>query len=152
MVCWWTSCANARAIGRAALEENDEALERALLLGVAHYMGVVEGLMAVSGYDYFEEMLGTRGIFPRLLEGIRLIRADEGRHLTHGMEYLRTKIAQRPEFASDVQRLFFEEGGKIPARTQFAFEPNDFQLDQNQMLAIAYEHLAQRSREAGLNS
>jgi hypothetical protein len=68
------------------------------------------------------------------------------------MEYLRTKIAQRPEFAGDVQRLFFEEGGKIPARTQFAFEPNDFQLDQNQMLAIAYAHLAQRSREAGLGS
>ncbi|HKW68564.1 MAG TPA: ribonucleotide-diphosphate reductase subunit beta [Terriglobales bacterium] len=142
----------AHTIGRALLEGNNEALEHALLLGVAHYMGVVEGLMAVSGYDYFEEMLGTRGIFPRLLEGIRLIRADEGRHLTHGMEYLRTKIAQRPEFAGEVQRLFFEEGGKIPARTQFAFEPNDFQLDQSQMLAIAYAHLAQRSREAGLGS
>lgn len=142
----------AQTIGRALLQGNHDALEHAMLLGVAHYMGVVEGLMAVSGYDYFEEMLGTRGIFPRLLEGIRLIRADEGRHLTHGMEYLRTKLAQRPELAPEVQRLFFEEGGKIPARTQFAFEPNDFQLDQNHMLAIAYEHLAQRSREAGLNN
>lgn len=142
----------ARAIGRAMLECNQPALERALVLGVAHYMGVVEGLMAVSGYDYFEEMLGARGIFPRLLEGIRLIRADEGRHLTHGMEYLRSKIAQRPELAGDVQRLFLEEGGKIPARTAFAFQPNDFQLDQNHMLAIAYAHLEQRSREAGLRN
>lgn len=142
----------ARAIGRALLECNQPALERALVLGVAHYMGVVEGLMAVSGYDYFEEMLGARGIFPRLLEGIRLIRADEGRHLTHGMEYLRSKIAQRPELAGDVQRLFLEEGGKIPARTAFAFQPNDFQLDQNHMLAIAYAHLEQRSREAGLRN
>lgn len=142
----------ARAIGRALLECNQPALERALVLGVAHYMGVVEGLMAVSGYDYFEEMLGARGIFPRLLEGIRLIRADEGRHLTHGMEYLRSKIAQKPELAGDVQRLFLEEGGKIPARTAFAFQPNDFQLDQNHMLAIAYAHLEQRSREAGLRN
>lgn len=142
----------ARAIGRAMLECNQPALERALVLGVAHYMGVVEGLMAVSGYDYFEEMLGARGIFPRLLEGIRLIRADEGRHLTHGMEYLRSKIAQKPELAGDVQRLFLEEGGKIPARTAFAFQPNDFQLDQNHMLAIAYAHLEQRSREAGLRN
>jgi ribonucleoside-diphosphate reductase beta chain len=141
----------ARAIGQAVLEGNADALERALLLGVAHYMGVVEGLMAVSGYDYFDEMLGTRGIFPRLLEGIRLIRADEGRHLTHGMEYLRTRIAQRPDLAVEVQRLFFEESMKIPARTQFAFQPNDFQLDQNRMMAIAYAHLAQRSREAGLS-
>ena len=142
----------ARAIGRAVLEGNPPALERALVLGVAHYMGVVEGLMAVSGYDYFDEMLGARGIFPRLLEGIRLIRADEGRHLTHGMEYLRTKIAQRPDLAAEVQRLFLEEGGKIPARTEFAFRPNDFQLDQNHMLAIAYAHLEQRTREAGLRN
>jgi ribonucleoside-diphosphate reductase beta chain len=142
----------ARAIGRAVLEGDADVLERALLLGVAHYMGVVEGLMAVSGYDYFDEMLGARGIFPRLLEGIRLIRADEGRHLTHGMEYLRTRIAQRPDLAAEVQRLFFEESMKIPARTQFAFQPNDFQLDQKHMMAIAYAHLAQRSREAGLSS
>lgn len=142
----------ARAIGRAVLEGNPPALERALVLGVAHYMGVVEGLMAVSGYDYFDEMLGARGIFPRLLEGIRLIRADEGRHLTHGMEYLRTKIAQRPDLAAEVQRLFLEEGGKIPARTEFAFRPNDFQLDQKHMLAIAYAHLEQRTREAGLRN
>jgi hypothetical protein len=87
-----------------------------------------------------------------LLEGISLIRADEGRHLTHGMEYLRTTIAQRPQFAAEVQRLFSEKGGKIPARTQFTFELNDFQLDQNHMLAIAYAHLAQRTREAGLGN
>ena len=139
-----------RAIARALLEGNQEALERALILGVTHYMGVVEGLMAVTGYDYFEQMLGRRGIFPRLLEGIRLIRADEGRHLTHGMEYLRTKLGQRPELAGEVRRVFFEESQKIPARTEFAFQPNDFQLDRNQMLAIAYAHLEQRTREAGV--
>jgi ribonucleoside-diphosphate reductase beta chain len=139
-----------RAIGRALLANDENATEQALVLGVAHYMGVVEGLMAVSGYDFFEEMLGSRNIFPRLLEGIRLIRADEGRHLTHGMDYLREKISEKSEYAEPVRQLFLEEGTKVPARTDFAFQPNDFQLDQGRMMHLAYQHLEQRTREAGL--
>ncbi len=139
-----------RAIGRAVLKSDGDEIERALVLGMAHYMGIIEGVMAVTGYDYFDEMLATRGIFPRLLEGIRLIRADEGRHITAGMEYLREKLAQRPDFAVAVGQLFFEESLKIPARTNFAFQPNAFGLDRDRMMSIAYEHLEQRSREIGL--
>ena len=139
-----------RAIGRALLANDSPATERALVLGVAHYMGIVEGLMAVSGYDFFEEMLGTRRIFPRLLEGIRLIRADEGRHLSHGMDYLREKISARPEYGDEVRQLFFQESLKIPSRIEFAFDPNDFQLDRDRMTTLAFQHLQQRAREAGL--
>ncbi len=137
-------------IGRAVVSGDAAGAEEALVIGMAHYMGVIEGMMAVSGYDYFDEMLGARGIFPRLLEGIRLIRADEGRHLTHGMDYLRQKIAEKPEYAQPVRALFMEQAMKIPARTDFVFQPNDFALDHARMMAIGYEHLAQRSREAGL--
>lgn len=143
------------AIGRALLNSHrggGDELERALVLGVAHYMGVIEGQMALTGYDYFDEMLGARGIFPRLLEGIRLIRADEGRHITMGMDYLREKLNARPDYAEAVRQLFFQEGLKIPARTEFAFRPNDFGLDRARMEAIAYYNLEQRSREAGLTS
>lgn len=138
------------AIGQAVLGGDAEDLERALVIFMAHYMGIVEGTMAVSGYEYFEEMLGTRGIFPRLLEGIRLIRADEGRHLTHGMDYLRQKIAAKPQYAQAVQAIFFEEMQKIPARTDFVFDPNDFGLDHEHMLALGYECSQQRLREIGL--
>ncbi|HEV2493726.1 MAG TPA: ribonucleotide-diphosphate reductase subunit beta [Terriglobia bacterium] len=141
-------------IGRALLDAAEpgghEQLDRALLLGVAHYMGVVEGMMAATGYDYFEEMLGARGIFPRLLEGVRLIRADEGRHITVGMEWLRERIGERPEYAALVRQLFMEESVKIPARTEFVFQPNGFGLDRTRMMAIGYQHLEQRSREIGL--
>lgn len=141
-----------RAIGRALLANDSAATEHALVLGVAHYMGIVEGLMAVSGYDLFEEMLGTRGIFPRLLEGIRLIRADEGRQLSHGTDYLREKIAAHSEYAEEVHQLFFQESMKIPARVEFAFDPNDFQLNRDRMTAPAYQHLQERTREAGLTA
>ncbi len=149
-----------RAIGRAFLDTGDPAgngggsadaaLERALVLGMAHYMGVIEGVMAVTGYDYFEELLGPRCILPRLLEGIRLIRADEGRHITAGMDYLRERLQAHPELAGDVRQLFFVEELKIPARTDFIFQTNPFGLGRNRMMAIAYQHAAQRAREIGL--
>jgi len=140
-----------KAMGKALIEGNKQELERALVLGVAHYMGIVEGLMAVSGYDYFDEMIGSRGILKRLLEGIRLIRADEGRHLTHGMDYLREKLSENPEYVHEVRQLFFHESLKIPARTDFVFEPNDFGLSKARMMEMAYAHLAQRQRECGLS-
>jgi ribonucleoside-diphosphate reductase beta chain len=142
-----------RAIGRALLAANGAAsadLERALALGVAHYMGVIEGMMAVTGYDYFHDMLGSRGIFPRLLEGIRLIRADEGRHIVAGMAYLREKLRERAELRQPVGELFYRESLKLPARTDFVFQPNAFGLDRERMMAIAVAHLRQRSREIGL--
>jgi len=143
-----------RAIGRAALNADHDGggeLERALILGVAHYMGIIEGTMAVTGYDFFEELLGARPILPRLLEGIRLIRADEGRHIVVGMEYLREKLAARPEHADAVRELFLREGMKIPARVDFVFRPNPFELDRDHLMAIAYQHSAQRQREIGLS-
>ena len=142
-----------RAIGRAALDAatgDGAELDRALVLGMAHYMGIIEGVLAVTGYDYFEEALAPRGIFPRLLEGIRLIRADEGRHITAGMDYLRERLAARPELAEPVRQLFFEESSKIPARTDFVFETNPFGLDRDRLMAIAYQHASQRMGEIGL--
>ncbi len=138
------------AVGQAVLAGDAATLEREVVLFMAHYMGIIEGTMAVSGYEYFEEMVGKRGILKRLLEGIRLIRADEGRHLTHGMDYLRQKIAEKPAYAAAVQKIFFEESQKIPARTDFVFEPNDFELDRERMMALGYECNRQRLREIGL--
>lgn len=139
-----------RAIGRAVLDGTPEECERALVLGMAHYMGIIEGMMAVTGYDYFDEMLASRGIFPRLLEGVRLIRADEGRHIVAGMDYLRGKINARPELTEPIRQLFSQESMKIPSRTDFLFEPNAFGLDRGRMMALGYQHLEQRSREIGL--
>lgn len=145
----------AREIGRAALEadgpESRLRLEKALVLGTAHYMGILEGVLAVTGYDYFDEIAAARGILPRLLEGIRQIRADEGRHITAGMDYLREKCAERAEYAMAVREVFLQEATKIPAATDFVFQPNAFELNRDRMLAIAYQHFNQRMHEMGLS-
>jgi ribonucleoside-diphosphate reductase beta chain len=142
-------------IGRAALNVREpggeKVLETVLVRGVAQYMGVIEGVLAVTGYDYFDEMVAHRGIFSRLLEGIRLIRADEGRHITAGMDYLREKVGEHPEYADQIREVFLKASMRVAPLTDYVFQPNAFQLDRNRMMAIAYQHLEQRTREAGLS-
>ena len=138
------------AMGRAMIAGDRKALDLALTLFAAHYMGVVEGELAVTGYVYFDDLLAKTGMFPGLHEGIRLIRADEGRHIVHGMDYLRQMIAEHPEFAEPVRELFMRESMQIPSRSDFIFTPNPFELDRDRLMALSYSHVEQRLHEAGL--
>ena len=137
-------------LGRAVIEGKDDELGLQLALFTAHYMGIIEGVMAVNGYDFFEDLLAKTGMFPRLLEGIRLIRADEGRHITHGMDYLREMVTKHPEYAQPVRELFLREAAKIPTRTDFVFTPNALGLDRERLQTLSYELHQQRMREAGV--
>ena len=138
------------AMGRAITSGDQAELSRTLCMFAAHYMGVIEGTMAVSGYDFFDELLEKTGMFPRLHEGLKLIRADEGRHIVHGMDYLREVLAAHPEYAQPVRELFMQQSATVPLRTEFVFTPNAFNLDKQRMLQIGYQHIEQRMREAGL--
>ncbi|MGE5322223.1 MAG: ribonucleotide-diphosphate reductase subunit beta [Actinomycetota bacterium] len=138
------------AMGRAITSGDQAELSRTLCMFAAHYMGVIEGTMAVSGYDFFDELLEKTGMFPRLHEGLKLIRADEGRHIVHGMDYLREILAAHPEYAQPVRELFMQQSATVPLRTDFVFTPNAFGLDKQRMLQIGYQHIEQRMKEAGL--
>jgi ribonucleoside-diphosphate reductase beta chain len=122
-----------------------------LALFAAHYFGVIEGTMATTGYEFFEDLLATTGMFPRLLEGIRLIRADEGRHITHGMDYLREMLEKHPEYTGPVRELFLREAAKIPARNNFIYTPNALGLDKDRIKSMSYAYHQQRMSEAGLS-
>ena len=137
-------------MGRALTSGKNEDLGLALALFAAHYMGIIEGVMAITGYEFFDDLLTKTGMFPRLLEGIRLIRADEGRHITHGMDYLREMITAHPEYAGPVRELFLREAARIPLRTEFVFTPNALGLDRDRIQALSYGLHQQRMREAGI--
>jgi ribonucleoside-diphosphate reductase beta chain len=138
------------AIGNALTAGNHGELGLLLALFAAHYMGVVEGVMAVTGYEFFEDLLAKTGMFPRLLEGIKLVRADEGRHLVHGMDYLREQVEHHPEYAAPVREVFMREAENIPRRSDFIFTPNPLGLDRERIQALSYSNTAQRMREAGV--
>lgn len=139
-------------IGRALTSGNQQELGLALTMFACHYMAVVEGTMALTGYEFFEDLLAKTGMFPRLLEGIKLIRADEGRHLVHGMDYLREQLEQHPKFVAPVRELFLRQAANIPRRTDFIFTPNPLGLDRDRIQAISYSNHEQRMREAGLSA
>jgi ribonucleoside-diphosphate reductase beta chain len=138
------------SMGKALISGDAAQLGLELAMFAAHYMGIIEGVMAVTGYDFFDDLLATTQMFPRLHEGIRLIRADEGRHIVHGLDYLREMLVAHPEDAPPVRELFLQQAMTIPARTEFIFTPNAFGLDKEKMLQIGYAHIEQRMREAGL--
>jgi len=106
--------------------------------------------MALTGYEFFEDLLAKTGMFPRLLEGIKLIRSDEGRHLVHGMDFLREQLIKYPEHVAPVRELFMTQAANIPRRTDFVFTPNPLGLDRERIQQISYANHNQRMREAGL--
>jgi ribonucleoside-diphosphate reductase beta chain len=138
------------AIGKALTSGKNGDLSMALSLFACHYMAVVEGTMALTGYEFFEDLLAKTGMFPRLLEGIKLIRSDEGRHLVHGMDFLREQLIKYPEHVAPVRELFQQQAASIPRRTDFIFTPNPLGLDRDRIQQISYANHNQRMREAGL--
>ena len=80
----------------------------------------------------------------------RLIRSDEGRHLVHGMDFLREQLIKYPEHVAPVRELFMTQAANIPRRTDFVFTPNPLGLDRERIQQISYENHNQRMREAGL--
>ena len=61
------------------------------------YNQFVEGCLAISGYTIWSEMFASFGVLPGLQEGLRHIRADEGRHITYGTYLCQRVLAANPE-------------------------------------------------------
>jgi hypothetical protein len=68
------------------------------------YNQFVEGCLAFSGYRVWGELFDMFGVLPGMQEGLRLVRRDEGRHITYGTYLARRVVAAHPElldFAKD---------------------------------------------------
>jgi ribonucleoside-diphosphate reductase beta chain len=138
------------AIARAKLQGNEEEVDFASTLFAAHYMGLIEGVMAQTAYDYVGEMLDSVGLFPALQEAIRLLRSDEGRHVTHGLDYLRRQISAHPEYKAPVKELFLDNIKSMTLWTRWVFYPNPFGLDSDRMMRLGYSLHRQRMQDIGL--
>ena len=81
---------------RLRREDDLERLSQTLVEAVTCYMGVVEALVARTGYLAAHDALAARGWMPGLQEGFRLIRRDEGRHVAFGIHFLADRLRARP--------------------------------------------------------
>ncbi|PLT35386.1 R2-like ligand-binding oxidase [Bacillus sp. V5-8f] len=90
-----------------ALEAGPEEREAALVEGLTHYQGIIEGVQAMSGYDVFEAVYGSKGLFPGLAEGFARIKEDEGRHVGFGLRMLKL-LARNPKHAERIRAIYDE--------------------------------------------
>lgn len=91
---------------RVRSETDPTRLRAALVEAVTHYMGVVEAMLARTGYVGAGDALATRNWLPGLQEGFRLIRRDEGRHVSFGIHFIRDMTTRHPELVTVVQETF----------------------------------------------
>jgi ribonucleoside-diphosphate reductase beta chain len=91
---------------RLRREEDPVRLVATFAEAITHYMGVVEAMLARTGYVGAHDALATRGWLPGLQEGFRLIRRDEGRHVAFGMRCIAELTTERPELRDVVARTF----------------------------------------------
>ena len=95
------------AVSERLRREDDPArLGDLLVEGVTYYMGVIEAMLARTGYEGAQAALATRGWLPGLQEGFRLIRRDEGRHVAFGARCVRDLVAAEPRRAAIVHATF----------------------------------------------
>jgi ribonucleoside-diphosphate reductase beta chain len=91
---------------RLRREEDPTRLVATFAEAITHYMGVVEAMLARTGYVGAHDALAARGWLPGLQEGYRLIRRDEGRHVAFGMRCIAELTTDRPQLRDVVARTF----------------------------------------------
>jgi ribonucleoside-diphosphate reductase beta chain len=91
----------------SALEQGPKEREAALVEGLTHYQGIIEGVQAMSGYEVFGAVYGSKGLFAGLAEGFTRIKEDEGRHVGFGLRMLKL-FARDPEHAKIIRGLYDE--------------------------------------------
>ncbi|BAD74269.1 ribonucleotide reductase small subunit (plasmid) [Geobacillus kaustophilus HTA426] len=99
----------------SVLDKGPEEREIAMLEGLVHYQGVIEGIQAMVGYEVFEAVYGQYGLFPGLKEGFKQIKRDEGRHVGYGLRMMKY-LSKNPSYAKRIKELFEEFLPKILVR------------------------------------
>ncbi len=131
--------------------EDDPAQLRATFAeAVTHYMGVVEAMLARTGYVGAHDALATRGWLPGLQEGYRLIRRDEGRHVAFGMRCIAELTAAHPELKPVVQAVFERHLPNVLATVQEFDYPTPL-VDLDKLTAYALAQYERFAAAAGLS-
>ncbi|WP_018133455.1 R2-like ligand-binding oxidase [Effusibacillus pohliae] len=133
-----------------AINGPDEEREAALVDAVTHYMGVVEGLLAESGYYALEEMAKRRGILPGLMEGIKQLRIDEGRHITFGMDFLKEAIERNPACVERINAVFDQYLANIHITISYVLDPNPVGIDSDKFLEYSLQQYRNRLEAIGI--
>ena len=119
-----------RVMRAAMVERTPETILNASLT----YNQWIEACLAISGYKRFAKLFDHVQKLPGLQEGLRMVRTDEGRHITYGTYLCRRIITANPQlidFARDrMEELYQDYLSTLPettngSSTQMRDEYND---------------------------
>lgn len=134
---------------RLRREEDPAALVVTFAEAVTHYMGVVEAMLARTGYVGAHDALATRGWLPGLQEGFRLIKRDEGRHVAFGMHCIAELTTAQPALRDIVQQVFERHLPNVLATVQEFDYPQPL-VDLDKLTAYALAQYERFGAAAGL--
>ena len=134
---------------RLRREEDPARLKATFAEAITHYMGVVEAMLARTGYVGAHDALAARGWLPGLQEGYRLIKRDEGRHVASGMRCIAELTTEHPEYRSIVQDVFERHLPNVLATVQEFDYPQPL-VDLDKLTAYALAQYERFAAAAGL--
>jgi ribonucleoside-diphosphate reductase beta chain len=135
---------------RLRREEDPMRLKATFAEAVTHYMGVVEAMLARTGYVGAHDALAARGWLPGLQEGFRLIKRDEGRHVAFGMRCIAELTTEHPEYRAQVQATFERHLPNVLATVQEFDYPHPL-VDLDKLTAYALAQYERFTAAAGLS-
>jgi ribonucleoside-diphosphate reductase beta chain len=115
------------------------------------YNQLVEGVMAIAGYQRWDETFRELGKLPGLEAGLKLTQRDERRHIAYGTYLGRRVLAENPELWEWLEKRWakltasFNGGGYGAADSQ---GPQNEVERANAELMERYQRLSKRRLEA----
>jgi ribonucleoside-diphosphate reductase beta chain len=132
-----------RTMNRLLTDDSPEAFADAAVL----YNMLIEGVGAETGYWFFEQALEKRGLMPGLMEGIRLIKKDESRHISYGTYLLHRLIQEHPHLYEYImQRMDEWNPAEQPTPSMIANYPDAFGVGLERRFAFAQKQFAIRKQ------
>jgi ribonucleoside-diphosphate reductase beta chain len=120
---------------------------RAILDASIVYNQFVEGVLAIAGYQRWEQTFSRLGKLPALKAGLKLTQRDERRHIAYGTYLARRLLAENPELWEWLEQRW----AKLTAAFHVGYGaagPQDAQERAAAEQAAIYQRLSQRRLEA----
>jgi len=138
-----------RVMRRLDTDKSPQAILDASII----YNQLVEGVMAIAGYQRWDQTFRRIGKLPGLEAGLKLTQRDERRHIAYGTYLGRRVLAENPELWEWLEKRWakltagFSGGGYGAAGSQTAEPQNEVQRADAELME-QYQRLSKRRLEA----
>lgn len=123
---------------------------RAILDASLVYNQLVEGVMAIAGYQRWEQIFSRLGKLPGLEAGLKLTQRDERRHIAYGTYLGRRLLAENPELWEWVEQRWAKLTGGFGGGYAAAGSPGEGPEEAAELADqyARYQRLSKRRLEA----